>query len=71
MAQLLNLLEDRLKNTVFGFEVHNNLLKRDSHIRPIQIKGLKTSTEHGHKLLSIQGLDNRDTGCLNQGIPIP
>lgn len=38
MAQLLNLLEGRLRNIVFGFEVHNNLLKRDSYIRHIQIK---------------------------------
>ena len=52
---------------IFGFEVHNNLLKRDTYIRYIHIKGLKTGTEYGQKLLSIQDLDNKSTGLPQLG----
>lgn len=52
---------------IFGFEVYNNLLKRDPHVRCIHIKGLKTGTDYGQKLLSIQDLDNKNTGLPQPG----
>lgn len=50
----------------FGFEVRS-LLKRDTSIRHIQIKGLKIDMEYGQKLLSVQDLATKIQCGHNQG----